>query len=66
MQIIMKRNYRTSHEEMLVAFDTIRRELELQENITDDVFQSLQSVNTVIKIVFFTINRRKTELQTLL
>jgi len=34
-------NKKLLQEEMLVAFDKIRRGLELQENITDDLFQSL-------------------------
>jgi len=57
---------KASQEEMIVAFDTIRRGSELQENIIDDVFQSLQIVHIFIKIVFFTINLYKAELQSLL
>ena len=48
-----------SQEESLAAFDKVQRRLEFQENVTDDMFQSLQSVNIFMKIVFFTINMYK-------
>lgn len=47
---------------MLATFYTILKRLQFQENVTDDIFQSLQKCENFMKYVFFVINLHKIEL----